>query len=81
MHNEFGRGPLAVENRSLGFIKISLTRRTLKLAPGLTTGMTIGADIAQTEPAVIRTIRIGTEMASRIDGAFAASVEENDRRR
>ena len=80
MHNEFGRGPLAVENRSLGFIKISLTRRTLKLAPGLATGMTVGADVTAPEPAVIRAIRSWTEMPRSIDGAPAATGEDDRRR-
>ena len=42
--------------------------------------MAIGADIAQAEPAPVGTIGIGTEMRRRIDGAFAAPVEEDDRR-
>ena len=69
-----------VEDGAVGFIKIALARHTLKLPPGLAAGMAIGADIAQAEPAVVRAIRIGTEMARRINGALAAPVEEDDRR-
>jgi hypothetical protein len=77
MDDEVGRRTLAMEDRAVGFITIPLARYTLKLPPGLTTGMAVGADIAQAEPAAIGTIRIGTEMPRRIDGALAASVEED----
>ncbi len=60
-----------MENRAVRLVKISLARHTLKLAPGLTTGMAVGADIATPEPAAIRAIGIGTEIPIRIDGALA----------
>jgi hypothetical protein len=41
--------------------------------------MAVGADIAQAEPAMIGAIGIGTEMPRRIDGAFAATGEGDDR--
>ena len=80
MDDELRRRAFAMEDRAVCLVKISLARHTLKLAPGLTTGMAIGADIAQTEPAMIGAIGIGTEMPRRIDGTFAAPVEEDDRR-
>ena len=66
-----------MENRAICFIKITLARDALKLVPGLTTGMAVGADIAQAEPAPVGTIRIGTEMPRRIDGAPSATGEED----
>jgi hypothetical protein len=78
MHDEVRRGSFAVEDRAVGFIEISLTRDALKLAPGLAAGMAIGPNIAQAESAVIGAIGIGTEMASRIDGALAAPVEADE---
>jgi hypothetical protein len=42
--------------------------------------MAISADITTLEPTMVRAIGIGTEMASRINGAFAAPIEEDERR-
>ena len=42
-----------MENRAVRLVKISLARHTLKLTPGLATGMAVGADIAQAEPALV----------------------------
>jgi hypothetical protein len=81
MDDQVRRRAFAVENRAFGLIKISLTRHTLKLPPGLAAGMTVGADIAKPEPAMIRAIGIGTKMPSRIDGALAAPGEDDRRRR
>jgi hypothetical protein len=60
-----------MENRAVRLVKIPLVRDTLKLAPGLTAGMAVGADITTPEPAMIRAIGIGAEMPSRIDGTLA----------
>jgi hypothetical protein len=60
--------------------EISMARDALKLALGLATGMPIGADITPSEPAVIRTIRIGTEVRWGVDSASASSGESEERR-
>jgi hypothetical protein len=57
-----------------------MTRHALPLAPGLATGMPIGAEVAASEPAVIGAIRVGTEMRVRIDGAPSPSREAQDGR-
>ena len=55
--------------RASGLREIALARDALELTPGLAAGMTVGADIAAAEPAVIRAIVIGTKMPRGIDGA------------
>jgi hypothetical protein len=59
--------------------EIPVARDTLQLAPGLAAGMTVGADIAASKPAVIGTIRIGTKVSLGVDGAPAASGEDDYR--
>ena len=49
------------------------------MPPGLATGMAVRADIAAPKPAVIRAIRIGTEMRLGVDSALAAPREDHDR--
>ena len=61
-------------------IKISMTRDTLKLAPGLAAGMPIRTDVATSEPAVIGAIVIRTEVLRGVDGASASSGEGDHRR-
>ena len=66
-----------MENRALGFIKVSLARDALKLAPGLATGMAVGTDIAAPELAVIGAIGIRTEVPRGIDRAPSATGEDD----
>ena len=44
-----------------------MARDTLQLPPGLAAGMTIGADVAASEPAVIGAIGLGTEVRLGVD--------------
>ena len=60
--------------------EIALTGDTLQLAPGLTTGMTIGAQVAASELAVVGAIGRRTEVRLGVDGAPASSGESDDRR-
>ena len=53
---------LAVKERAMMLGKVALARGTLELAPGATTGMAIGAQVAQPEPAAIATARMGAEV-------------------
>ena len=68
-----------MENRASGFVKIALASDTLKLAPGLTAGMAIGADVATVEPALVGTSRFGTEVRLGVDGSLAASGKGENR--
>jgi hypothetical protein len=52
-----------MKDRAMGFEEVALTTAAIQLSPRATAGMTVGADIAQPEPAAIATVRIGTEMA------------------
>jgi hypothetical protein len=60
--------------------EISMARDALQLAPGLATGLAIGADIPSSEPAVIGAIGSRTEMRAGVDGASASSGEGEERR-
>jgi hypothetical protein len=64
-----------------GFGEIPVTGDTLQLPPGLAAGMAIRAEVAASEPAVIRAIRIGTEVRVRVNGALSSSREGKHRRR
>jgi hypothetical protein len=52
-----------MKQRAMGFLKIPFAGGAVQLAPGTATGMTIGLEITQPNPAAIATVRIGTEMA------------------
>src|SRR5215468_4279257 len=69
-----------MEKRAGDLREIALARDTLELAPGLATGMAVGANIATPEPAVIRAIVIGTELPRGDDGAPASPREDDHRR-
>jgi hypothetical protein len=69
-----------MKDRAVRLIEISLARDTLKLTPCLTTGMSVGANIATPEPAVIRAILIRTEVPRGVDRASASPGEEHHRR-
>ena len=69
-----------MEKRAGSLREIALARDALELAPGLATGMAVGADIAAAEPAVIRAIVIGTKMPRGIDGAPASPRKDDHRR-
>src|SRR5256884_3105672 len=51
-----------MQRRAMGLLEIATTARAMQLAPQSTAGMTVGRDIAQAEPATIRTGGTGTEM-------------------
>jgi len=63
MHEEVDRHAFAMKDRAMGFEEVALTTAAIQLSPRATAGMTVGADIAQPEPAAIATVRIGTAMA------------------
>src|SRR6266446_4823576 len=50
-----------------GLLEIAITARAMQLPPGATARMTVGRNIAQAEPAAIRTVGIGTEMPGGVD--------------
>jgi hypothetical protein len=76
-HDELHRGTLAVKDRAMGFREIALAGDALQLAPGLAAGMTIRADVAAAEPAMVGTIRSRTEVRARIDSPSAPSGERD----
>jgi hypothetical protein len=69
-----------MQDRAVRLREIAVARDALQLTPGLATGMPVGADIPPGEPAMIRAIRIGTEVRWSIDSASASSGEGEERR-
>src|SRR5262245_39333303 len=61
-HDEFDLGLFAMEDGTGCFQKVALTCRAVDLAPGAATGMTVGAEIPQPEPAPIGTIAVRTKV-------------------
>src|SRR5712692_9323951 len=72
-HQPLGRHALAMQWRAMGLLEVAATAGAMQLAPGAAAGMTIGRDIAQAEPAAIRTVGIGTEMSGGVDLAPASA--------
>src|SRR6266849_2366893 len=50
-----------------GLKKIATTAATMELPPGATAGMAIRAEVAETSPAAIATIGVGTKMVRGVD--------------
>src|SRR5437870_11069823 len=53
-HQQVRRDALAMQRRAVGLLEIAATAGAIQLAPGAAVGMTVGRDIAQAEPATIR---------------------------
>src|SRR3989449_3861763 len=51
-----------MKDRAMGLEEVALTTTAMQLAPGGAAGMTIGAEITEPHPALIRTVRIRAEM-------------------
>lgn len=69
-----------MKDGTVGLREIALAGDTLQLAPGLVTGMPIGADITPAKPTMVGALRIGTEMLRGVDRAAAAQGEDDHRR-
>src|SRR3989475_12465930 len=74
-----GRYPLPMQRRAMRLKKIPATFAAIELSPLAATGMTVGRDIAQPEPATIATVGSGTEMMRGVDLPAAASCRRNRR--
>jgi hypothetical protein len=61
-HDEVHWDPLTMENRAVRLEKIALTSRTVQLPPGAPTGMAVGTQVPEPQPAAIGTTRMGTKM-------------------
>src|SRR5215813_7707981 len=61
---------------AMAFLKISAAGYTLELPPRVAARMTVGTEVAAPHPAVIRTIRVGTEMMRHVDRAPTSSCED-----
>src|SRR5262249_59559620 len=62
-----------MQRRAMRLKKIPVTGAAIELSPGTATGMTVGRDIAQPEPAPIATVGIGADMTRGVDVTAAAS--------
>ena len=59
---------LAMKNRAVMLGKIAVARGTVELTPGAATGMTIGPQVVQPQPAAIVTIGVGTTVHRGVHG-------------
>ena len=69
-----------MQDRAGRLREIALAGDALKLAPRLTAGMPIGADVATAAPPRVGAIRIGAEVRVGVDGAPTASGEVDEGR-
>jgi hypothetical protein len=60
-HDQFYRGLLAMKNRTVMLQKKAATAEAVKLPPGAATGIPIGPQVVQPEPAAIITAQMGTK--------------------
>jgi hypothetical protein len=60
--DQLDRHPFAMKNGAVRLEEISVTRATIPLPPWTTTGMTMRAQVPQSQPAAIVTARMETEM-------------------
>ena len=58
-HDQLHRRLLAMKNRAMMLGKIALARGAVKLPPGAATGMAIGPQVVQSQPAAIITSGVG----------------------
>ena len=77
-HDKLRGESLALEDRPACFIEVAVAGDALQLAPGLATGMPIGADIAAAQPAMIGTIRLWAEVRVGVDSPSATSGVTDD---
>src|SRR5205807_7280062 len=66
-HPLLGHYAPAMPGCAVGLLARATTARAMQLAPRSTAGMTVGRDMAQAEPAAIRTVGSGTEMPGGVD--------------
>src|SRR5262245_46139008 len=61
-YDELDGGALAMEEGAEGLEKIAATNDAQQLSPGTAIGMAIGAEIAPSDPAAIRTVWVGAKV-------------------
>src|SRR5262249_31437683 len=71
-HQLLGRHALAMQRGAMGLLEVAATAGAMQLPPGATVGVTVGAEIAEPHPALIRTGWIRAEMRRRVHLARAA---------
>ena len=72
MDDQFHLGLLAMKNRAVMLRKKAVAAKAVELPPGATTGMPIGPQVVQPEPAAIVTVEMQTKVPGGIDGTGAA---------
>src|SRR5882724_5681652 len=61
-HQQVDRHTLAMPRGAMGLLDRAITARAMPLPPGATTGMPIGTDMAEPDPAPIGTVRMRAAM-------------------
>jgi len=72
-YNEVRRGPLPVKDGAEGLQKVAVTDDAQQLAPGTATGMAVGTEVTQPEPAAIATVRVRAEVGRGVDLTTASA--------
>src|SRR2546428_8695580 len=68
MSNQLHCCLLVMKHRAVMLGKIAVARGTVKLSPGAATGMTIGPQVVQPQPAAIVTSGMGTKVHRGVHG-------------
>src|SRR5262245_12853430 len=66
-----------MQRRAMGLEEIPMTGQTHELAPASAIRMTVGADIPEADPTVIRTCGMRAEMAGGVDLAATTTGQEH----
>jgi hypothetical protein len=62
LHDQFHGHLFAMEDRAMMLGKVAVARGAVELSPGTATGIAVGPEIPQPEPAAIATACMGTEV-------------------
>src|SRR5262249_30968781 len=63
VHDEVDRDAFAMEQGPVMLGKVAFAGRTVELSPRATTGMAVGAQVTEPQPAAIATASMGTEVS------------------
>src|SRR5262249_6424783 len=79
VHDEVDRDALAVDTVAMRLQKVAIAAGAVPLPPGATTGMAMGPEVAQAEPAAIATVGSRTELLGGVDLTPASSCRGQQR--
>src|SRR5262249_40544417 len=80
-HDPLGRVELAIKGRAVRFEKIGITDHAVELPPGPTPRMAVRADIAPSDPAIIRACFVRTVLVMGVYSSGASALGSDHGRR